>query len=65
MQSIDLTTNFIEPYVTQLIEIIFLVISATISGCDGWKAIRNFSVIKLAWLRKFLPYKEGIPADIF
>lgn len=46
-----------------LIEIIFLIISATISGCDGWKSIRDFGVIKLEWLRKFLPYKEGIPVD--
>ena len=46
-----------------LIEIIFLVTTATISGCEGWKAIRDFGVIKLDWLRKFLPYKEGIPVD--
>ena len=46
-----------------LIEIIFLIISATISGCDGWKAIRDFGVIKIDWLRRFLPYKEGIPVD--
>lgn len=40
-----------------LIEILFLVISATISGCEGWKAIKDFGEIKLAWLRKFLPYE--------
>jgi predicted transposase YbfD/YdcC len=46
-----------------LIEIIFLAICATVSGCEGWKAIRDFGVIKLDWLRKFLPYAEGIPVD--
>jgi|JI10StandDraft_1071094.scaffolds.fasta_scaffold336640_2 predicted transposase YbfD/YdcC len=46
-----------------LIEIIFLVISATISGSEGWKAVRDFGQLKLNWLRKFLPYKEGIPVD--
>ena len=46
-----------------LIEIIFLIISATISGCDGWKSIRDFGVLKLEWLRQFLPHKNGIPVD--
>lgn len=46
-----------------LIEIIFLIISATISGCDGWKSIRDFGVLKLDWLKQFLPYENGIPVD--
>ncbi len=46
-----------------LVEIIFLIISATISGCDGWKSIRDFGLIKLEWLRQFLPYDNGIPVD--
>lgn len=46
-----------------LIEIIFLIISATISGCEGWKSIRDFGVLKLEWLRGFLPYENGIPVD--
>lgn len=44
-------------------EIIFLIISATISGCDGWKSIRDFGWLKLNWLREFLPYENGIPVD--
>lgn len=71
MKPIDLITHFSilpDPRIDRtkrypLIEIIFLVISATISGCEGWKAIRDFGIIKLEWLRKFLPYKEGIPVD--
>jgi predicted transposase YbfD/YdcC len=44
-----------------LIEIIFLCISAIVSGFDGWEAIEDFGHGKLAWLRKFLPYENGIP----
>jgi predicted transposase YbfD/YdcC len=46
-----------------LIEIIFLIISATISGCEGWKSIRDFGLLKLEWLRQFLPYENGVPVD--
>ena len=46
-----------------LIEIIFLIISATISGCEGWKSIRDFGLLKLDWLKQFLPYDNGIPVD--
>ena len=46
-----------------LLEIVLLVISATVSGCDGWKQIKDFGDAKLSWLRKFLPYHEGIPVD--
>ncbi len=44
-------------------EIILLVISATISGFEGWKQIKDVGEIKLSWLRKFLPYEKGIPVD--
>ena len=46
-----------------LIEIIFLIISATVSGCEGWKSIRDFGMMKQDWLKKFLPYDNGIPVD--
>ena len=46
-----------------LIEIIFLIIAGTVSGCDGWKSLKDFGEAKLNWLRKFLPYKDGIPVD--
>ena len=46
-----------------LLEIVFLCICATISGCEGWKSIRDFGVLKIEWLRKFLPYTEGVPVD--
>lgn len=46
-----------------LIEIILLVIAATVSGCEGWKQIKDFGDAKLDWLRQFLPYENGIPVD--
>jgi len=46
-----------------LTEIILLIITGTLSGCDGWKSIRDFGEAKLEWLRKFLPYEAGIPVD--
>ena len=46
-----------------LIEIIFLVVAGTISGCEGWKSIKDFGEVKLKWLRKFFPYANGIPVD--
>ena len=49
-------------YYYPLNEILFLVISAVISGSDGWTSIEVFGKAKLAWLRQFLPYKNGIPS---
>lgn len=46
-----------------LIEIILLIIAGTVSGCDGWKSIKDFGEAKLEWLRRFLPYDNGIPVD--
>ncbi len=44
-------------------EILLLVISAVLSGCNGWSSIKQFGEIKLSWLRRYLPYKDGIPVD--
>ncbi len=38
-----------------------MIISATLSGYDDWKSIRDFGLLKLDWLRQFLPYDNGIP----
>ena len=46
-----------------LAEIILLIIAGTLSGCDGWKSIKDFGEAKLSWLRRFLPYDNGIPVD--
>jgi len=43
-------------------EILFLCISAVISGMDDWTSINMFGHLKLPWLRQYLPYKHGIPS---
>lgn len=43
-------------------EILFLVISATISGMDGWHDITMFGKTKVEWLRKFFPFANGVPS---
>ena len=49
-------------YYYPLDEILFLVISAVISGANGWSSIELFGKAKLEWLRQFLPYEHGIPS---
>lgn len=46
----------------QLTDIIFLVISAVVSGCNDWDAIEVFGRSQLDWLRKYCPFKNGIPS---
>jgi len=44
-----------------LVEMMFLVISAVISGMNTWADIESFGEEKLGWLQKFFPYEHGIP----
>lgn len=43
-------------------EILFLSVSAVISGADSWTSIHLFGKSKLGWLQQFYPYKNGIPS---
>lgn len=43
-------------------EILFLCVSAVVSGAEGWEAIERFGQAKLDWLRRFLPMTHGIPS---
>ncbi len=43
-------------------EILLLCICAVVSGADGWQGIAEFGRNKLTWLRKFLPFVNGIPS---
>lgn len=43
------------------LDILFLAISAVMSGSEGWEDIENFGHIKLDWLRRYRPFKAGIP----
>ena len=46
-----------------LADILFLVISAVVSGCNDWESIIVFGESQLGWLRKYFPYKYGIPSE--
>ena len=46
----------------QLIDILFLVIAAVLSGAEGWEAIETFGKEKLEWLRKYFPFANGVPS---
>lgn len=46
----------------KLSDIIFLVISAVISGASDWDQIEVFGKSQIQWLRKFYPFKNGIPS---
>ena len=45
-----------------LIEIIFLTICAVISGSNHFTEVGIFGEANIDWLRKFLPFKNGIPS---
>lgn len=44
-----------------LVDIMFLVMAAVVSGCEGWQEIEDFGTNKLDWLRKFRPFTNEIP----
>lgn len=43
-------------------EILFLCVSAVLSGMDDWTSISMFGRTKLEWLRQYYPYRHGIPS---
>ncbi|KZN53205.1 ISAs1 family transposase, partial [Pseudoalteromonas luteoviolacea] len=44
-----------------LVDIIFLVVSAIIAGAEGWQDIETYGDAKKDWLTKYRPFKHGIP----
>ena len=46
----------------KLVDIIFLVVSAVVSGCNDWETIEVFGESQIEWLRKYYPFKNGIPS---
>ena len=45
-----------------LLEILFLCVSASLSGYEEWQHVVDFGRAKLAWLRTYLPFAAGIPS---
>jgi predicted transposase YbfD/YdcC len=43
-------------------EILFLTLSGVVSGQNTWESIAEFGKLKLEWLQKFFPYKDGTPS---
>ncbi|WP_081867484.1 ISAs1 family transposase [Hymenobacter sp. IS2118] len=43
-----------------LLEILLVCVSAGVSGYGGWEEIADFGCAKLAWLRTYLPFEQGI-----
>lgn len=49
-------------YLYPLNEILFLTISGVLCGAEDWVNISEFGNTQLEWLRKYLPYSNGIPS---
>ena len=45
------------------LDVLFLTVSAVISGAEGWQDIEDFGRDKLDWLRQYRAFKNGIPVD--
>jgi predicted transposase YbfD/YdcC len=44
-----------------LVDVIFLVISAIMAGAEGWMDIQTYGDAKQDWLKKYRPFENGIP----
>jgi len=49
-------------YLYPLNEILFLTISGVLCGAEDWVNISEFGHTQLVWLRKYLPFSNGIPS---
>ena len=45
-----------------LTEILFLCLCAILTGMSSWRAIEMFGHDRLDWLRKYMPFENGIPS---
>ena len=48
----------------KLIDIIFIVISAVICGCNDWKEIHMWASAEttIVWLKKYIELRNGVPS---
>ncbi|MCL2920236.1 ISAs1 family transposase [Shewanella litorisediminis] len=44
-----------------LVDVVFLTLSAVLSGATGWKSIQEFGEEQLDWLRQYRQFEYGIP----
>lgn len=45
-----------------LLEMIFIALTATICGADGWADIERFAKAKIGWFSKYLKLEQGVPS---
>jgi len=45
-----------------LIEMIFVALTATICGAQGWVDVERFADSKVEWFRRYVPLKHGVPS---
>lgn len=45
-----------------LLEMIFLALTATICGAQGWADVERFGKSKIEWFRRYVPLKYGVPS---
>lgn len=45
----------------KLIDILFLCMAAVVCGAEGWEEIEDFGHDREDWLRRYLPFENGIP----
>ena len=45
----------------KLLDILFLTVSAVLSGAQGWEDIEEFGHAKLLWLQRFVELANGVP----
>ena len=58
--------NLTDPRVTrgknhELLDLIFVALTATICGAQGWADVERFAKGKLAWFHQFTDLEHGIP----
>ena len=45
-----------------LLEMVFIALTATICGADGWADIERFAKAKLSWFRRYIKLEHGVPS---
>lgn len=45
-----------------LTDILVLAVLAVMTGAEGWEDIEDYGKVRLAWLRKLIPLKNGVPS---
>ena len=45
-----------------LTDVMFLVLCAVLCGVESWRGVEDFGEDRLDWLRKYLPFENGIPS---